>query len=361
MRAAVLDGYGEGAPSVRDFPDPVPAPGEALVRLRAAALNRVDLYMRGGGQGITHRLPLVLGLDGAGEVVSAPPGSGLAPGDRVLLYPAAFCGRCPECQRGEQPFCERVRIAGEHRHGTFAELIAMPAACWLPIPAGLGFEEAAALPVAYLTAWRMLFGWDRPLGPGQTVLVVGGGGGVASACVQLAGLAGARVLATSLAAEKLAHAAALGAEVAIDYRTEDVPKRVLAETGGTGVDLVVDNVGASTSGSRCARCAAAGAWPPAARRQAATRRRSCSACSSGRSRSRAPPWAAWRSSAACSPWWRPAGCGPRSGAASRWRTCRRRSTTSPAADSGGSSPSGSVSGTPVVAGASDAAPALRIV
>ena len=165
MRAAVLDHYGEGAPSVRDFPDPVPAPGEALVRLRAAALNRVDLYMRGGGQGITHTLPLVLGLDGAGEVVSAPPDSGLAPGDRVLLYPAAFCGRCPECQRGEQPFCERVRIAGEHRHGTFAELVAMPAACWLPIPAGLGFEEAAALPVAYLTAWRMLFGWDRPLRP----------------------------------------------------------------------------------------------------------------------------------------------------------------------------------------------------
>ena len=162
--AAVLDHYGEGAPNVRDFPDPVPAPGEALVRLHAAALNRVDLYMRGGGQGITHRLPLVLGLDGAGEVVSAPPESGLAPGDRVLLYPAAFCGRCAECQRGEQPFCERVRIAGEHRHGTFAELISMPAACWLPIPAGLGFEDAAALPVAYLTAWRMLFGWlaDRP-------------------------------------------------------------------------------------------------------------------------------------------------------------------------------------------------------
>jgi NADPH:quinone reductase-like Zn-dependent oxidoreductase len=273
MRAAVLDHYGEGAPGVRDFPDPVPAPGEALVRLRAAALNRVDVYMRGGGQGITHTLPLVLGLDGAGEVVSAPPGSGLAAGDRVLLYPAAFCGRCPECQRGEQPFCERVRIAGEHRHGTFAELIAMPAACWLPIPAGLGFEEAAALPVAYLTAWRMLFGWGRPLGPGQTALVVGAGGGVASACVQLAHLAGARVLATSSTPEKLAHAAALGAAVTIDYRTENVPRRVLAETGGAGVDLVVDNVGAATwaqslrsvrRGGRVVTCGATtGGDPPA--------------------------------------------------------------------------------------------------
>ena len=146
MRAAVLDCYGEGAPSVRDFPDPIPAPGKALMRLRAAALNRVDLYMRGGGQGTTHRLPLVLGLDRAREVVSAPPDSGLAPGDRVLLYPAAFCGRCPECRRGEQPFCERVRIAGEHRHGTFSELVAMPAACWLPIPTGLGFEEAGRCP-----------------------------------------------------------------------------------------------------------------------------------------------------------------------------------------------------------------------
>ena len=248
MRAAVLDRYGEEAPSVRDFPDPVPAPGEALVRLRAAALNRVDLYMRGGGQGITHALPLVMGVDGAGEVISAPPGSGLSPGERVLLYPAAFCGRCPECLRGEQPFCERVRIAGEHRHGTFAELIAMPAACWLPIPAGLSFEEAAALPIAYLTAWRMLFGWNRSLGPGQTVLVVGAGGGVASACVQLAHLAGARVLATSSGPEKLAHATALGATVTIDYRTEDVPKRVLEATGGAGADLVVDNVGAATWG-----------------------------------------------------------------------------------------------------------------
>src|SRR5919112_730108 len=202
MRAAVLDGYGEGTPSVREFSDPVPALGEALVRLRAAALNRVDLYMRGGGQGITHRLPLVMGVDGAGEVVSAPPESGLTPGDRVLLYPAAFCGRCPECQRGEQPLCERVRIAGEHRHGTFAELIAMPAACWLPIPAGLDFEQAAALPTAHLTAWRMLFGWGR----------------------------------------------ALGAATTIDYRAENVPKRVLAETGGVGADLVVDSVGAATWG-----------------------------------------------------------------------------------------------------------------
>src|SRR3712207_2808268 len=186
MRAAVLDHYGEGAPGVREFPDPVPAPGEALVRLRAAALNRVDLYMRAGGEGITHTLPLVLGLDGAGEVVSAPAESGLAPGERVLLYPAAFCGRCPECQRGEQPFCERVRIAGEHRHGTFAELVAMPAACWLPIPAGLGFEEAAAMPVPYLTAWCMLFGCVRPLGPGQTAPVVGAVGGAGSCCVPVA-------------------------------------------------------------------------------------------------------------------------------------------------------------------------------
>ena len=142
-------------------------------------------------------------------MVSAPPGSGLSSGERVLLYPAA---------------------------------------CSLPIPVGLRFEEAAALPIAYLTAWRMLFGWNRPLGPGQTVLVVGAGGGVASACVQLAHLAGARVLATSSGPEKLAHATALGATVTIDYRTEDVPKSVLEATGGVGADLVVDSVGAATWG-----------------------------------------------------------------------------------------------------------------
>ena len=104
MRAAVLDRYGDEAPSVRDFSDPVPVPGEALVRLRAAALNRVDLYMRGGGKGITHALPLVMGVDGAGDGGLGPtPGSGLSPGERVLLYPSAFCGRCPSACAASSP------------------------------------------------------------------------------------------------------------------------------------------------------------------------------------------------------------------------------------------------------------------
>ena len=103
--------------------------GDALIRRRAAALNQVDLYMREGGKGIRHQLPMILGVEGVGEVVTAPEGSGLEPAQRVALYPATFCGHCRDCLRGEQPFCERVRYLGEHRDGTFAELVALPAAC----------------------------------------------------------------------------------------------------------------------------------------------------------------------------------------------------------------------------------------
>ena len=242
MKAALLESRGRAGLAVRDFPRPVPAPGEALLRIHAAGLNRVDLYMRDNGAGITHDLPLVLGVECAGVVAEADAASGLKVGQKAVLYSSAFCGRCRYCLAGDQPLCLRSRIMGEHRHGTFAEYIAMPAQCFFPLPDDADLVAAGALMVGHLTAWRMLFG-KRALLPGETVLIVGIGGGVAVAALQLALRAGARVLVTSSSDAKIARAVALGATAGVNYRSEKVAQRVLALTDGEGVDMVIDSVG----------------------------------------------------------------------------------------------------------------------
>jgi NADPH:quinone reductase-like Zn-dependent oxidoreductase len=272
MKALVLEHRGPDGPRLRDFPDPEPAPGEAVMRVAAAALNRVDLYIRDSGAGITQTLPLVMGVEGAGEIVHAEPGSGLEPGMKAILYSEAFCGKCRYCLAGDQPLCESVRICGEHRHGTFAEYIAMPSKCFVPLPRDADLREAGVVMSAYLTAWRMLFG-KKALRPGESVLVVGIGGGVAVACLQLARLVEARVYVTSSSDDKLERAKALGAEGGVNYRTERVSKRILEMTGGAGVDMVVDSVGEASwgeslrslrRGGRLVTCGATtGSNPPA--------------------------------------------------------------------------------------------------
>jgi NADPH:quinone reductase-like Zn-dependent oxidoreductase len=247
MKAVVLDQHGEKGARLRDFPDPVPASGESVMRVVAAGLNRVDLYVRDSGAGITQTLPLVMGVEGAGEIVAAEPGSGLTVGTKVILYSEAFCNTCRYCTAGDQPLCETVRISGEHRHGTFAEYIAMPSRCFFPLPDDANLQEAGVLMTAYLTAWRMLFG-KKPLRPGESLLIVGIGGGVAVACLQLARLVGARVFVTSSSDDKLQRAAALGAEGGVNYRTERVSRRILEMTGGVGADMVVDSVGEASWG-----------------------------------------------------------------------------------------------------------------
>lgn len=247
MKAALLTTRGRAGLTVCDVPRPVPAPGEALLRVHAAGLNRVDLYMRDNGAGITHALPLVLGVEAAGVVAEAPPDSGLHVGQKAVLYSNAFCGRCRYCLAGDQPLCVHANIMGEHRHGTFSEYIAMPTTCFFPLPDDADLEAAGALMVGHLTAWRMLFG-KRALRAGETVLIVGIGGGVAVAALQLALRAGARVLVTSSSDEKIARAVALGASAGINYRSEPVAKRVLALTGGEGVDMVIDSVGQASWG-----------------------------------------------------------------------------------------------------------------
>ena len=242
MKAAVLESRGREGLKLRDFPKPVPKPGEVLLRVHAVGLNRVDLYMRDNGVGITHKLPIVQGVEAAGVVAEVSDGVALKVGQKAVLYSNAFCGRCRYCLAGDQPLCLNADIMGEHRHGALAEYVAMPAHCLFALSDDADLVAAGALMTGHLTAWRMLFG-KRPLTAGETVLVVGIGGGVAVACLQLARLAGARVIVTSSSDEKIARAIELGAAAGVNYRNEKVAQRVLAMTDGEGVDMVIDSVG----------------------------------------------------------------------------------------------------------------------
>jgi NADPH:quinone reductase-like Zn-dependent oxidoreductase len=246
MKAAVLERRGADGVSWRDFPDPVPAASESVLKVAASALNRVDLYMRDNGAGITHTLPQVMGVEAAGEIVEAEPGSGLKPGMKAILFSEAFCGRCPYCLAGDQPLCENVKIMGEHRHGGFAEYVAMPSRCFLPLPDDADLVAAGALMTGHLTAWRMLFG-KKTLQPGESVLIVGIGGGVAVACLQLAKLVGARVFVTSSSDAKIARAIALGASGGVNYQNDRVSNAILQMSNG-GVDMVIDSVGEASWG-----------------------------------------------------------------------------------------------------------------
>ena len=271
MKGAVLERRGADGVSWRDFPDPTPAPAESVLRVAASSLNRVDLYMRDNGAGITHSLPQVMGVEAAGEVVEAALGSGLTPGMKAILYPDAFCGKCRYCLAGDQPLCESVKIMGEHRYGGFADYVAMPSSCFFPLPEDADLVAAGALMTGHLTAWRMLFG-KKPLQPGESVLIVGIGGGVAVACLQLAKMVGARVFVTSSSDAKIARAVEKGAQGGVNYRNDRVSKAVVEMSGG-GVDMVIDSVGEASwaeslkslrRGGRLITCGATtGSNPPA--------------------------------------------------------------------------------------------------
>ncbi|ODU58478.1 MAG: NADPH:quinone reductase [Comamonadaceae bacterium SCN 68-20] len=274
MKAAFITGHGgNDIVQVRAHHLPERAPGEVRVRMRAATLNQVDLYMRNSGAGITHRLPQVMGLDGAGTIEACDEGDPLLrPGQEVVIHPGVACGRCAFCQRGDSVLCTHIQYLGEHRDGTFAEAIQVPATQVFPKPAHLGWAEAAALGVNHLTAWRMLFSKAR-LQPWETVLVFGIGGGVSLAGLQLAKAIGARAIVTSRDAAKLERARALGADHGINGKTQDVAREVLALTGGRGVDVVFENVGEAVwpsamkslmRGGRLVTCGATSGDQPAA-------------------------------------------------------------------------------------------------
>jgi len=227
-----------------EVPEPeLTSPTDAIIKLRAASLNRNDIFIR---QGLIHheaRFPRILGADGAGIVVEVGKQvKNVTLGDPVCFYPLNGCGGCGSCITDREFMCPEVRVLGENEDGTYAEVVRVPARNCFSIPEGLSFEEAAALPSVYVSVWRMLI-TNADLKPGERVLIRGIGGGVATAALQVAVHLGACVIVTSRSDDKLARAKALGAEHGINDSKSDFAKEARQLTGKRGVDVVVDCVG----------------------------------------------------------------------------------------------------------------------
>lgn len=246
MRAAVIEGH--GGPEVvqlREVPKPEPGPGEVRIAVRAVALNHLDLWVRRGLPGLDVTFPHIGGSDVAGSVDA--PGAGvsrLERGRRVLVNPALWCGDCEFCRKGEESLCVSFQILGEHVPGGMAEYLVVPARNVVPIPDALGFEEAAAIPLAYQTAWRALK--RARLSEGETILVLGASGGVATAAIQVAKALGATVFAVTRGEHKIEKARELGADEVFDRSRGDFSKAVWERTSKRGVDVVLESVGEAT-------------------------------------------------------------------------------------------------------------------
>jgi len=269
MRALTLTGTG-GLDQLVQADVPVPevrSPHEVRVRVLAAALNRLDLFVADGLPGVAYRFPHISGTDGTGVVdVVGSAVQSVRPGDRVMINPGISCGTCPQCARGEESLCPAFQVLGEHRPGTLAEYVVVPEANLAAVPPSMPDPQAAAFSLATLTAWRMLV-TRASVAPDETVLVWGAGGGVAQAAIQVAALRGARVVAASGDAAKLEVARSLGAHEVINHSTEDVVARVRALTANRGADVIIDSVGEPTwprslrvltRGGRLVTCGATG-------------------------------------------------------------------------------------------------------
>ncbi len=245
MKAVYLTSH--GGPEVLQFgdlPAPQPAAGQVRVRLHYAALNHLDLWVRRGWPGLRLAYPHILGADGAGVVEAVGPG--VDPtwiGRRVVLNPNIGCGRCDFCLAGQDHRCDHWQLLGETRAGTYAEYVVVPENNILPVPEAFPLEQAAAAALVFQTAWHSLITRGR-LRAGEWVLIVGAGGGVNTASLQIAKLAGATVIVVGSTERKLALAQDLGADYLISRAQHpDWHKEVLRLTQGRGVDVVVDNVG----------------------------------------------------------------------------------------------------------------------
>lgn len=229
---------------VQELPEPaLSSPGDVLIRTHAVALNRLDLFVAEGLPGVNYSFPHVVGSDGAGTVVEIGPAvTGLEPGDRVMINPAISCGTCPWCLQGEESLCEKLQVLGEHRAGTAAEFLVLPAENLARVPAMMSWAEAAAFSLATVTAWRMLTTRGR-LQAGETILIWGIGGGVSMAALQIARLLGARTIVTSGTDAKLEIARSLGADAMLNHGRADVAAEVRSLTDGLGADAIVDSIG----------------------------------------------------------------------------------------------------------------------
>jgi NADPH:quinone reductase-like Zn-dependent oxidoreductase len=247
MKAVVFNQH--GGPEVLqyvDVPNPRPGPGEVLIEVKATSINHIDIFLRRGMPGIKVPLPKIVGSDAAGIIRELGRDvSGLTPGQRVTINPGIACGHCEFCSAGLGSQCVSWAMVGENRDGAYAEFVVVPAHIVLPIPDHISFEEAAAAPLVFLTAWSMMVGKGN-IRPGEDVLILGAGAGVGTAAIQIAKLVGCRVFATASNAEKLQRAKELGADFLINYTAEEFDKTIRDLTNKRGVDIVVDYIGADT-------------------------------------------------------------------------------------------------------------------
>ena len=246
MKAAFFNTH--GGPEVMTYgemPDPQPTPGEVLIRIRAAAINRVDKWVRDGWPGLKLPLPHISGSDGAGVVEAADASTGFTKGARVVINGNFGCGVCEFCLAGQDNLCSKWQLIGETTQGTYAEFITAPPRQLLRIPDHVSFETAAASSLVCLTAWHSLI-TKGGLRAGESVLVIGAGGGVNTAAIQIAKVAGCTVYVVGSNEQKLSAARDLGADFCIDRSKEDWGKRIYQLTNKRGVDVIVDNVGAAT-------------------------------------------------------------------------------------------------------------------
>lgn len=229
-----------------EIDNPKPKPGEALIQIKACALNHLDLWVRKGIPGVKIPLPLIPGCDISGVLAQVGQDiTHLQEGDEVVISPGVSCGYCPKCLSGLDHHCRHYGIIGENQNGGYTEYISLRPQNILPKPKNLSFEETAAIPLVFLTAWHMLVTLGN-IAPGDWILIHAAGSGVGSAAIQIAKLHRAIILATAGSEEKLEKAKNCGADHLINYNKEDFHKRVREITGKRGVDLVVEHTGEKT-------------------------------------------------------------------------------------------------------------------
>jgi NADPH:quinone reductase-like Zn-dependent oxidoreductase len=272
--AVVLRTHGGPEVLVRETIDLAePGPREVRVRVRAVALNHLDMWVRRGLPNLKLEYPHRLGSDIVGELDAIGPGArtSMKVGDRVVVSPGVSCGVCERCLSGQDNLCRQYAILGEHTNGGYSRHVVVPDANLLPYPGDMPFTQAAAVPLVFLTAWQMVVDKAR-VRPGQTVLVQAAGSGVSSAAIQIAKLHGARVIATTGSDAKADRAKALGADHVVNYATQDFVAEVKKLTGKRGADAVVEHVGgevmtksilATAAGGRIVTCGATAGFTPA--------------------------------------------------------------------------------------------------
>ncbi len=253
MNAIVLrEPGGPGVLKYEQMDRPVPHRGEVLVKVKAAAVNHLDIWIRSGLGAYGAKYPHIIGSDFSGEVFEVSPDvKNFKPGDRVAVDPGIRCLKCDHCLEGDNNICRHMGLIGASTWGGYAEYAKVSEDNLIPLPAHVSFEEGAAFPLTFLTAWHMLANRGDLRG-GQSVLIIAGGSGIGVAAIQIAKLFGARVIATAGGKEKTARLLDLGADHVIDHKTEDIHKRVMDFTAGDGVDMVFEHVGPATLGKSLA-------------------------------------------------------------------------------------------------------------